>query len=309
MKVRLSSIPILFLLPLILGGIGALILQANPEINPIFAVNFRLDLGTATILGGGLISLTAIIARLFRRRSERWELTLHKSAMKDALESRLRFLHQLDHELKNPLTALRMEIAYLSGEETPSEYLKVYTDMQTQIDRITRLLADLRKLAQLEEQELLKLPLAIDEVLHEVLEAAQDHPNYAERDVRLTLLSHPLRLAKIRGDRGLLWLACFNLLDNALKFTPPGAQVEMRAFEVAPWLVLEVADDGPGIAESDQPHVFEELYRGENARSCPGSGLGLALVRTIASLHDGSISVRSRPGQGTVFTLRLPSVT
>jgi signal transduction histidine kinase len=71
--------------------------------------------------------------------------------------------------------------------------------------------------------------------------------------------------------------------------------------------VIEVADTGPGIPEEEQPHVWEELYRGEAGRGIPGSGLGLALVRTIAEQHGGGVSLRSRLGLGTVFSLRLPA--
>jgi len=81
---------------------------------------------------------------------------------------------------------------------------------------------------------------------------------------------------------------------------------EVRAFEDRRWVVVEVADTGPGIPEGDLPHVFEELYRGENARGVEGSGLGLALVRAVAQHHGGSVAVRSREGEGTAFTLRLP---
>ena len=80
----------------------------------------------------------------------------------------------------------------------------------------------------------------------------------------------------------------------------------MRAFEDGASVAIEVADTGPGIPEGDQPHVWEELYRGESARGIPGSGLGLALVRAIIARHEGDITFRSRHGEGTVFTVRLP---
>jgi len=80
----------------------------------------------------------------------------------------------------------------------------------------------------------------------------------------------------------------------------------MRAFEDGNQVVIEVADTGPGIPEEDVVHVWEELYRGEGARGIQGSGLGLALVRAIVSRHEGDIDLRSRPGEGTVFMLRLP---
>jgi two-component system, OmpR family, sensor kinase len=104
----------------------------------------------------------------------------------------------------------------------------------------------------------------------------------------------------------LLFLAVYNLLDNTLKFTRPGDTIEVRAFEDGSHVAVEVADTGPGIPESEAPHVWEELYRAEGARGIPGSGLGLALVRAIVERHGGQVTLRSRAGQGTVVALRLP---
>jgi two-component system OmpR family sensor kinase len=96
-------------------------------------------------------------------------------------------------------------------------------------------------------------------------------------------------------------------LDNAVKFTAPGDTIEIRAYEDSNQVVIEVADTGPGISEAEIEHVWEELYRGEQARGVPGSGLGLPLVRAIIQLHGGQIQLRSRPNQGTVFNIRLPT--
>ncbi len=215
-------------------------------------------------------------------------------------------MRHLDHEMKNPLTALRMELAYLAGDVPAEECHQTIADMSTQVDRLSRLVSDLRKLLQLEEKELQIVTVNLDEVLGEVIEAIEDHPNFDQRKVKLTIHSPLSPLPPVKGDRGLLWLACFNLLDNALKFTPPGTEIEIRVRQDGGWMVLEIADNGPGIAKQDLPHLFEELYRGENARGLPGSGLGLALVRTIVKMHRGSISVRSQEDRGTVFTVRLP---
>jgi signal transduction histidine kinase len=83
----------------------------------------------------------------------------------------------------------------------------------------------------------------------------------------------------------LLWLVFYNLLDNACKFTRPEDAIELRAVEDGHWLVVEVADTGIGIAEDDLPHLFEELYRGSNARGVEGSGLGLSLVQRVVTRH------------------------
>lgn len=97
-----------------------------------------------------------------------------------------------------------------------------------------------------------------------------------------------------------------NLLDNALKFSRPGDHAELRASEDGASVVIDVADTGPGIPAEDLPHIWEELYRGQGARAVPDSGLGMALTQAIVQRHGGQVTVRSRAGQGTVFTLRLP---
>src|SRR5437763_1131769 len=116
----------------------------------------------------------------------------------------------------------------------------------------------------------------------------------------------PWQPPHITGDRDLLLLAVHNLLDNALKFSRPADHVELRASEDGAAVVIEVADTGPGIPDEDLPHIWEELYRGQGARAVPGSGLGLALTQSILQRHGGQVTVRSRAGQGTVFTVRLP---
>ena len=100
----------------------------------------------------------------------------------------------------------------------------------------------------------------------------------------------------------------YNLVENALKYTSESDSVEVRALEDGKAVVVEVADSGGGIATEDLSKIFEELYRGSNARTTEGSGLGLALVNRIISLHGGQIDVRSRQNspRGTVFTVRLP---
>ncbi len=299
--------PLLLLFPLLLGWVAALALQARGEANPVYHFQFRADLGTTLLVGGAALSVLLAFGWAARWYHARQLLRTTAGERQAALQNRRSFLGRLDHELKNPLTALRAELAFLADSDLPAGAAPVLGDMSAQVDRLSRLINDLRKLAQLEDQAIERQPVQVGELLAEVVEAAQDHPDYPERQVRLTLLQRPWALPPVAGDRGLLWLACYNLLDNALKFTSPGAEVEVRAFETDAWLSVEVADTGPGIPEADLPHIFEELYRGTNARGYPGSGLGLALVRAVVALHGGTIAARSRPGQGTVFTMHLPT--
>lgn len=291
---------LLALIPGILGVILAIYFWLIPASNPI--IYLRGDLGTLVlILGLGLSILVGTILAFKQRRERRREKTLAEAA-----GERRRFLRRLDHELKNPLTAIRAGLANLAESPSDQARQEALLSVEAQTLRLSRLAADLRKLAELEVRLVEHSPVDIPALLQEVFALAQDQPGAGERHLNLSIPQAPWPLPKVSGDADLLFLAVHNLMENALKFTRPGDTVELHAFEDGTNLVIEVADTGPGIPAEEQPHVFEELYRGEAGRGIPGSGLGLALVSAIAERHNGQVSLRSRPGQGTVFTLRLP---
>jgi two-component system sensor histidine kinase ResE len=99
-----------------------------------------------------------------------------------------------------------------------------------------------------------------------------------------------------------------NLVDNAIKYTPDGGRVTVSVRgDSGGAVVLSVSDTGPGIPEQDLARIFERFYRGDQSRSEPGTGLGLSLARAIARAHGGDITVESRPGEGSTFTVRLPA--
>ena len=252
---------------------------------------------TLTLAGAGLIT----VWWLGRRREAQSIAAAHRSASVD----RRRFLERLDHELKNPLTAIRAGLANLPERA----HGPALDSVESQVRRISRLTTDLRKLAELEGRPLELGPVSIGELLDVVIGAVRERPEYAEREVVVSVPQAPWPVPAVSGDVDLLTLAVLNLVDNALKFTAPGARIEVRAREDGGFVVIEVADTGPGIPADEQPHVYEELYRGTGARSVPGSGLGLALCRAIIDRHAGTLAVRSQVGKGTVFTLRLPART
>jgi signal transduction histidine kinase len=145
------------------------------------------------------------------------------------------------------------------------------------------------------------------DLLSDVVGVVKDQNDLADRQITLILPHAPWPLPETQGDPDLLLLAIHNLLDNAVKFTSPGDTIEVRATDDGGDIVIEVADTGPGIPEQEIERVWEELYRGDQALRVPGSGLGLPMVRAIIERHGGNVSLRSRPGQGTLFSLRLPT--
>jgi two-component system OmpR family sensor kinase len=295
----------LVLLP-IAGGlvVASLVTQVPTMSNPI--LYFRIDVGTMSLLVGlGLSILAAIVLVVWERTRFRYEQRTN-GVRTQAAEERRRFLQRLDHELKNPLTAIRAGLANLGNGSVSSDRQQALTSVEAQVMRLSRLTSDLRKLAELEARPLERVSVDIAELLQEAVALAQEQPQAAARRLTLTLPQAPWPVPDVLGDWDLLFLASYNLLDNALKFTRPTDTVEVRAFEDGTFVAIEVADTGPGIPDDEVSRVWEELYRGQGARGIPGSGLGLALVRAIVERHGGQVKLRSRLGQGTVVTIRLP---
>ncbi|HUV25758.1 MAG TPA: HAMP domain-containing sensor histidine kinase [Anaerolineales bacterium] len=290
----------LLLLPGILGLLLKFTFERGWLENSV--VYLRIDLGTlALLLGITLTILLFIIWGIFiwQDRQFNQEFLQFQAT---AAEERRQFLRRLDHELKNPLTAIQAGLVNLEddGNEAAIQSIK------TQTQRLSRLVADLRKLAELETRPIERAPVDLTAVLEETVAIVQEDPEANERSISLSLPQAPWPLPEVQGDEDLLLLALINLLSNAVKFSGPGSRIEVRAFEDAEMVIIEVADTGPGIPEAEVPFVWQELYRGRSARGVPGSGLGLALVRAITERHGGQVSIRSRIQQGTVVTMKLP---
>jgi two-component system OmpR family sensor kinase len=293
------------LISLLTGFIGDILLHLIFPSIPI--LHAWADFGVLLFLAGILGCLFFLVSGLTHLSSEKHfkELLVESQQAQD--ETRRRFFRRLDHEVKNPLTAMRAALANFPEAQNQSDQTQIFQDVQHQVDRLIRLVSDLRKLAELEERPLEKLPVDLGQLLEEVVETTRAQPIYNGRNIHLVLPKVPWPLSPVVGDPDLLGLAFYNLVDNALKFTGPDDPIEIRAMEDGRSLLVEIADTGPGIPSDELPKIFEELYRGENARGFEGSGLGLALVQRVLARHGGSVSVRSRPGQGSVFTVRLPA--
>jgi two-component system OmpR family sensor kinase len=296
---------LLVAIPTVLGGLLATALWGSWFHNPI--IYARVDMGSLLGFSGLLLAVSLGAEWLRWRRGERKRQALINTLQVESASERHEFLRRLDHELKNPLMAMRAGLANLNGTTLAPHQHEIIDSVEAQTLRLSRLLADLRKLAELEIRPLDCAPVEMNELLQEIISVTQERPEAEGRHLTLTLPQAPWPLPPVPGDHDLLFLLFHNLMDNALKFTQPGNKIELRAFEDGSTVVVEVADTGPGIPEKEAPLVWDELYRCENARGVPGSGIGLALVRAIAERHAGQVSLRSRIGQGTVFTIRLPA--
>jgi len=294
-------------LPLLLGWLASALAQAFWQ--PVPLLVFKIDIGMVAFVSGLFITLLLAFYALGAWRKEGQTRNSLSELHRKAEESRRRFLRRLDHEIKNPLTALRTALVNVRESRSGDEQQRATESAGRAVGRLIRLLADLRKLSDLGERPLERLPVDMPGLLREMVDAAQSLPAYQNREVSLLISKVPSPFPAITGDRDLLSLAVYNLIENALKFTSGEGAVEIRALEDGRAVVIEVDDSGPGIPPDELSKIFEELYRGANARGTEGSGLGLALVQRIVELHGGQIQVRSRQEDpsGTVFSVRLPA--
>ncbi len=228
-------------------------------------------------------------------------------AARTAAEQRLRrFIADASHELRTPLTSLRgyADLFKYAAANEPGEREKHLEKLRSEAARMSVLLDDLLLLARLDSAAS-EPPLRPEELdLAVVAEAAAD----AFRAARPT---HSLELdadtVTMTADATRLRQVLDNLLTNAAVHTPAGTAVKLKVTAENGWAVVRVSDAGPGIPEADQARIFDRFYRVDDSRTRQrgGSGLGLAVVRSLVEAHGGTIELASRPGS-TVFTIRLP---
>jgi two-component system sensor histidine kinase MprB len=204
------------------------------------------------------------------------------------------------HELRTPLTSLRtnMEVLARGGPPEADDRDRLRRDVIVQIEELTELVGDLVELARDEEPEPPPAEdLSFDRLVAGAIERAERHAPHVrfEAELEPTL---------VRGVPARLDRAVANLLDNAAKFSPPGAAVEVRLRDGE----LTVRDHGPGIPAQERALVFERFYRAAEARGRPGSGLGLAIVRQVVESHRGSISAEAADGGGALLRMRLSGI-
>jgi len=223
-----------------------------------------------------------------------------------AFERERRFVADASHEMKTPLAAISGNAQLLArwGDEAPDQ---VRRDSLLAIVRrareMDRMLREMLALSRAESEAVTLRPCNLAAVVRAA--AATWEEQARERGIALEV-SVPERPVEVQGEPDLLGVALSNLIGNAVKFTPAQGKIDVRVRGTERRATVEVSDTGVGIAPDDLPHVFERFYRGRAERQVPGSGVGLAIVQSVAKAHHGAVSVESVLGAGSTFTLELP---
>lgn len=223
--------------------------------------------------------------------------------VEQSLQAQRRFVADASHELRTPLTTIRGNISLLQREPPISVEDKsdILNDTVDETDRLIRLVNDLLALAHADAQQSLRCkPIRLKPFLEDIYRQA------ILLAPQRTIVCQPVLDQMVNGDYDGLKQVMLVLLDNALKHTPPEATITMGAAVVGEHITISVQDDGPGIETSKLAHIFDRFYRGDAARSGPGTGLGLAIADELTKAQNGTLSVESRVGKGSLFTLTFP---
>lgn len=226
-----------------------------------------------------------------------------------SFQAQKQFVADSSHELRSPLTVIRGNLELWRRARNEDERREIITAIEQETERMTRLVENLLLLAHMEAAPANATPAAhreaveLDSLLLTVYRQARVIDNNAHQIV----LAHEDAVT-VEGHRDQLQQLLLNLVDNAIKYTPPGSTISLGLYGDADWARLEVADSGPGIPADDLPHIFDRFYRSDKARSRAqgGAGLGLAIVREVAEAHGGRVEAMSAVGQGALFRVWLP---
>lgn len=222
------------------------------------------------------------------------------AALASSRDRQQQLIADAGHELRTPLTSLRTNVELLERSEAtgrplpPEDRRDLLVSVKAQMKELAALIGDLQELSRLDAGPAFQVV-----ALHEVTGTALSRARLRGPDLTITADLAPWY---VRADAPALERAIVNLLDNAVKFSPPGGEIELRLHAGR----LTVRDYGPGIAAEDLPHVFDRFYRSPSARSLPGSGLGLSIVARTVQQSGGEVGLAPAPGGGTLATLRIP---
>ena len=223
-------------------------------------------------------------------------------------KSRNQFVSNASHELKTPLATMKILLESIVYEpemdsEIRTEFL---SDINKEIDRLNMIISDLLTLVSMDAKtmRLNRENFSLAQIVHENAHRLAPVAEQRRQDVKLQLSDS----CEIYADRAKLLQVVYNLMDNAIKYTPEGGTIRVRLIRSGRDAILSVSDNGPGIPKGDLTHIFDRFYRVDKARArdAGGTGLGLAIVHQMVLMHGGSVAVDSEEGHGATFTVELP---
>jgi signal transduction histidine kinase len=300
---------------------GAALLTAPAVLLAERAGRHRVQLSVGVFGAAIAVAVFLRLIGLFRdsdraRRSEQWArreaevaqrlLTMQNAQLRELDRLKDEFLSGVSHELRTPLTSITGYVELLREEEQSPSRIGYLQIIERNAERLLGLVADVLFAARLQEGQLrLDLePVDLSRLVAHAVEEAEPRAGAAGID----LIVRSEELPQLRGESVRLAQLLDNLVSNAIKFTPSGGRVDVKAYAENGVVRVEVSDTGVGISVDDREHLFERFFRSQTAleRQIQGTGLGLYISKAIVEAHGGRIGVSSVEGEGTTFVVELP---
>lgn len=256
-------------------------------------------------MSSAALNAVAYLVAIGVERARSLEETSHLEAARKSEVLKSALLDALAHDFKTPLTSIKGALTHLLSKKHEPEEEELLALANEETDRLNRLVVEVIEMARIESGKLHpeRHPHRVADVVFGALKELE--VSLKERDVRMEV---PADLPAAEIDADFVQQAIKQLLDNAMKYSPPGSPIVVSAEFKGDKIVVHVADRGLGIDEQEQVRVFEKFFRGKDWRNeVPGTGLGLSIAKGIVEAHGGRIWVESQPGAGSVFTFSLPA--
>ncbi len=302
------SLPIYKLIAILLDNNQGEIMgqRADGSLFPMYFAANEIHLGNRRLFTGIVQDLTDH-KRMENEALERERLLLALEKERELRDFKTRFISMMSHEVRTPLSSILLssDMLRVYGDKVEPSEREMYLDnIRTQVDYLTTLVREMVAVSGSDVNRLSFSPQMTDVVT--LAQQIVDEYKLLYNDSHEVLFHSNVEHIEALLDLKLVRQILNNLISNAVKYTPHGAHVEVDLIRQNGSIVMKVSDSGPGIPEADVPLLFEPFHRGANAKSVPGTGLGLTVVKQSVELHNGRIEVDTAPNQGTTFTIVLP---
>ncbi len=274
--------------------------------SPVFVAGIMAALSSALFIA---VYMASSIMNRLRARQADLVRALNETARLEREKSH--FLNVVAHDLKSPVATIETMIASILetyGRDIPEKARQILERVPIRTQELLRFIRELLDYSKIERYDENHFPFETVDLASLIADVLEAHsPIARSKKITLSMNSAP-EASPVRGNRNLLEHMAANLVSNAIRYTREEGSVTIDLHSTDGWIAFDVSDTGIGIPAEDIPHVFDDFFRAANARkfNVTGTGLGLSITRGIVERHGGSIAVRSTPGEGTVFTVKIP---